>query len=45
MQALKQNKTKSGGEKRKCSPAMCTVFIYEGGAGHDGDRLPFNNVK
>lgn len=49
MQAMEQMKQNAKGKKNKrkvvytCSVLSC--FIYEASTGHDGDKLPFNNVK
>lgn len=44
---VEQTKQKVGKKQRKGGVLTCSVhcFIYEGSARHDGDKLPFNNVK
>lgn len=48
MQAVEQTKQKKKWRRKKQKGVLtCNVhcFIYEGSARHDGDKLPFNNVK
>lgn len=48
MQAVEQTKQKVEKKQKKGEGVLtCNVhcFIYEGSARHDGDKLPFNNVK
>ena len=47
MQAVEQTKQKVEKKQKKGGVLTCNVhcFIYEGSARHNGDKLPFDNVK